>query len=122
MQHRRPDPTFTPEQLRLAYRHLYRPGWPSTVVDALAHPQHGAALRELAPRMARCDVMASTQLTPLQAATRALPVPADPQPRAVVQKVGPNVFALIRPKDTITEQLATRTREQRRRAAEEATA
>lgn len=42
----RPPPTA--EQLRLAFRQVSRPGWPTTLEAALAHPVYGVCLRGMA--------------------------------------------------------------------------
>ena len=51
---------ITAEQLRMAWRHISRPGWPSTLEAALAQPAHHAALH---PRVveAALDVAQATQ-------------------------------------------------------------
>jgi hypothetical protein len=46
-------PELTPEQLRLAYRQLQRPHWPTTLEEALAHPLHGNCIRGLARSLSR---------------------------------------------------------------------
>ncbi len=43
----------TAEQLALAYRHLARPGWPSTLESALGHRVYGVAVRALARKLGR---------------------------------------------------------------------
>lgn len=43
-----PLPEPTEEQLALMYRHLARPGWPTTLEAALAHRVYGPCLRQAA--------------------------------------------------------------------------
>lgn len=45
---RAPQPEPTEEQLALMYRHLARPGWPTTLEAALAHRVYGPCLRQAA--------------------------------------------------------------------------
>lgn len=50
---RPPEPTA--EQLRLAWRHLARPGWPDTLAAALQHPTYGVCIRGLARQLGRAQ-------------------------------------------------------------------
>lgn len=43
----------TAEQLRLAFRQVSRPGWPSTLEAALAHPAYRACLHGIARNLNR---------------------------------------------------------------------
>lgn len=69
--------TVTEEGRRLAYRQLYRPGWPS--FDDLALPQHHAravCVEGLARNLARASWQGQPMATGLP---RGLPVPPTPQ-------------------------------------------
>ena len=46
-----PEPT--PEQLALALRQLWRPGWPADLAAALAHPVYSICVRGLARNLSR---------------------------------------------------------------------
>ena len=43
----------TTEQLELALRHLWRPGYPRTLAEALAHPTFGTCVKGLARNLSR---------------------------------------------------------------------
>lgn len=43
----------TAEQLRLAFRHVSRPGWPATLEAALAHPVYSVCLTAMARQLNR---------------------------------------------------------------------
>ncbi len=45
--------TVTPEQLRLAFRQISRPGWPSTLEAALEQPAYRVALHGIARNLGR---------------------------------------------------------------------
>jgi hypothetical protein len=49
----RPAPV-TAEQLRMAFRHVRRPGWPATLEAALAHPVYRVCLHGIARNLNRC--------------------------------------------------------------------
>ena len=51
-----PEPT--PEQLALALRQLWRPGWPADLEATLHHPIYGTCLRGLARNMRRPPMVA----------------------------------------------------------------
>lgn len=55
----------TDEQLRLAWRHISRPGWPSTIEAALAMPHYRACLLGIARNLHRrgIDRMPAAQPT-----------------------------------------------------------
>lgn len=66
----------TTEQLALAYRHLYRPGWPATLEAALQDTRINALVRGYARSLgrARATAFAAPPRTPPHAA----PVPPTP--------------------------------------------
>jgi hypothetical protein len=49
----------TQEQLTLALRQLWRPGWPADLAAALAHPLYGTCVRGLARNLRRPPVTAT---------------------------------------------------------------
>jgi hypothetical protein len=67
--HPGPAPAPSAEQLALAYRQLFRPGWPPTVGAALAHPVYGPGLRGLAANLSRAAVCTRPQPKPAPSAT-----------------------------------------------------
>ncbi len=83
-----PEPTT--EQLELALRQLWRPGYPRTLADALEHPTFGHCVRGLARNLGRAappaapvhrlpthPVPATPQQPPAQARQRRPGVPSD---------------------------------------------
>jgi hypothetical protein len=46
-------PPPTDEQLRLAFRHVSRPGWPSTLEATLEHPLYRTCLIQMARNLNR---------------------------------------------------------------------
>lgn len=60
MQAMRRDPhpcqVVTEEQLRLAFRQISRPGWPSTLQAALEHPTYRKCLYGIARNLGRCGM------------------------------------------------------------------
>lgn len=82
-----PEPTL--EQLRLAYRHMARPGWPSTLEAALKVHHYGICITALARRMNRPGwkpqprplhlVNNGAQVPPTPTAAPAAPRPQGPQ-------------------------------------------
>ncbi|MEY2689165.1 MAG: hypothetical protein RL375_3363, partial [Pseudomonadota bacterium] len=69
-----PEPTR--EQLALAYRHMARPGWPSTLDAALQVHHYRICITQLARRMSRPGWTA--QPRPLQLLSAGAPVPPTP--------------------------------------------
>lgn len=65
---KRPEPTT--EQLELALRQLWRPGYPRTLAEALDHPTFGHCVRGLARNLGRVQ--------PPAAAPHRLPTPPVP--------------------------------------------
>lgn len=81
--HAAAEPPITDEQLRLAYRHLARPGWPPTLEATLAHPIRGKCLRSLALCLRRGGHLTRPHYQP-PTPPGAPPVPPTPEaPRAV---------------------------------------
>lgn len=76
---RQPEAPLTKEQLALAWRHLRRPWWPTTLEAALAHPVYGKALQGVARNFARASLCgpARTAAPPASTAPQQ-PVPATP--------------------------------------------
>lgn len=68
------EPTL--EQLRLAYHHMARPGWPSTLEAALQVHRYRICITGLARRMSRPGWTA--QPRPLQLLSAGAPVPPTP--------------------------------------------
>lgn len=86
---RRAEAPLTDEQLRMALRHLWRPGWPEDLQAVLAHPVRGPCVRGLARSLGRA---APTVGTPPQRQGNALAwVPPTPQvpPRPQRLRTGP---------------------------------
>jgi hypothetical protein len=75
---RPPEPTL--EQLNLALRQLWRPGYPRTVTEALAHPTFGTCVKGLArnigrrgPQSHQAHSLPSAPVPPTPTAPRAVP-------------------------------------------------
>jgi hypothetical protein len=81
-----PEPTL--EQLRLAYRHMARPGWPSTLEAALQVHTYRICITGLARRMSRPEW--KPQPRPLHLVANGATVPPTPTvPPAVPRSRGP---------------------------------
>lgn len=52
---------ITAEQLRLAFRQVSRPGWPSTLEAALAHPVYRTCLQSIARNLNRRGIDSAPQ-------------------------------------------------------------
>lgn len=79
----RPQPELTPEQLRLAYRQLQRPHWPTTLEQALAHPLHGKCIRGLARSLSRAPWPTATR----PPAPPVPPTPTQPPPKRALPRL-----------------------------------
>ena len=76
-----PLPEPTREQLALAYRHLARPGWPTSVDAAMARHSYATALRQVA-RILHRGAWRPPGHTPLFALPRIVPpTPTEPPQR-----------------------------------------
>lgn len=60
------DTPITAEQLRLAWRHVSRPGWPPTLEAALEHPAYAVALRGIARNLHRRGIDCAAAAVPPQ--------------------------------------------------------
>lgn len=69
-------PPVCEERLRLALRHLRRPGWPSTLEACMAKPHYALALRALAQMLNRGGQPLPAR--PPHALPKGLPVPGVP--------------------------------------------
>jgi hypothetical protein len=78
----RVDTPLTQDQLQLAYRQLYRPGWPATLEDVLADPLRGNLVRGMARSLSRAAFR-------MPLASHGLPTaPVPPTPTAPPPKQG----------------------------------
>lgn len=76
---RRNEPALTEEQLRLAMRHLWRPGWPDDMAAVLKDPQRGPCVRGLARQFLReRPPVAAPRLSSLPPPHACPPVPPTP--------------------------------------------
>ena len=95
-----PAPEPTDEQLRLALRHLWRPGWPATLDATLVHATYGVCVRGLArnlgraaTRRAQLAAAAEPERTPLLPVARtAHPSPTPPAPTRARTPRQPQLF------------------------------
>lgn len=87
---RRTEPPVTDEQLRLALRQLWRPGWPDDLAAVLAHPVRGKCVRGMARQISRARPVAPVPVPRLGDPRAAVPpTPAAPAPRS---KPGPGMY------------------------------
>lgn len=95
---RRAEAPVTEEQLRLALRQLWRPGWPDDLAAVLAHPVRGKCVRGMARQLSRARPVAPTPLPRLGDPQAAVPpTPPAPEQRA---KAGPGVYWPRKAQDT----------------------
>lgn len=87
----RPAPApLTPEQLQLAFRHLWRPGWPAVLEDALLDQRIDGLVRGYARSLNRAQATAFAR--PPRTPAHAAPVPPTPTaPPNLRRTVGPRV-------------------------------
>jgi hypothetical protein len=71
---KRGDVPLTRDQLQVAYRQLFRPGWPATLEDVLLDPLRGPLVKGMARSMSR----AAFRLQMVQHRLPTAPVPTTP--------------------------------------------
>ena len=70
--------TITAEQLRLAWRHISRPGWPPTLEAALERPHYRVCLEGIARNLHRRGIDRVPDAAPAPAPQLALFTPPNP--------------------------------------------